>query len=88
MDESEKKKRILIICQSSFTTGSSSLRQAIRTTWASNNSNNTWSNIESHPFPVSVVFLLGNPQNEKRQRELEKESEKFGDILQVGETTL
>ena len=82
MDESEKKRRILIICQSSFTTGSSSLRQAIRTTWASNN-NNTWSDIVSHPFPISVVFLLGNPQNEKLQRELEKESEEFGDILQV-----
>ena len=84
MDESEKKKRILIICQSSFTSGSSGLRQAIRSTWGSNNNNNnTWSDIVSHPFSISVVFLLGNPQNEKLQRELDKESEEFGDILQV-----
>ena len=76
LEEKDKKKRILIICQSSFSIQSSGLRQAIRATWASKD---TW----AHPFPVAVVFLLGNPQDETLQGELEIESEMYGDILQV-----
>lgn len=39
-------------------------------------------NPESKQYPATVIFLLGNAQNSSEQIELEKESAKFGDILQ------
>jgi hypothetical protein len=73
-NEESQKKRILIVCQSSLTQPGFELRQSIRKTWASK---------ASKEFPVSIVFLFGTPKNLSAQTDLEKESEQFGDILQV-----
>ena len=52
------------------------LRTSIRTTWASEESRKD--------FPISIIFILGtNPKNPTLQQDLEKESETYGDILQV-----
>ena len=37
----------------------------------------------SSQYPVSVIFLLGTSANKSQQNDLEIESQKFGDILQV-----
>ena len=81
-NEESQRRRILIVCQSSFTQPGFELRQSIRKTWASKASN------ASKEFPVSIVFLFGTPKNLSAQNDLEKESEQFGDILQVSNENL